>query len=472
MTPKGKLTKSLTEGSIVRALITLAVPIVLANILQTAYQLTDTFWVGRLGVDAVAAVSLSFPIIFLLISIGGGFTIAGSILIAQYKGKKEQDNVDHIAAQTIIVALFSALVLSTIGYLLAEPIIRLMGADPAVLSSAVSYLQISFLGTVFLFGFFVFQSVMRGAGDAKTPMLIVLGTVLLNLLLDPLFIFGYGPIPAFGVSGAAMATIGTQGLAALIGMCLLFSGRYGVHLKKQHLRPDKATIKRLFKLGLPASVEQSTRAMSFTIMTLLVASFGTIAIASYGIGFRILSFIIIPALGLSMANSTLVGHNIGAEKIERAAKTSRISSLIAFMTLFIAGILLFIFATPAAATFIPGNSTVIEESATFIRIMALSFGFIGFQQVLTGTLQGAGNTMLSMMLTIATSWVIRFPLAYILSKHTALGVDGIWWSFPLSNILGAILVYAVYANGTWKSKKILSTTSDKIMQEAAIDENA
>jgi len=169
----------------------------------------------------------------------------------------------------------------------------LMGAEPAVLAGAVSYLQISFIGVIFLFAYFVFQSLMRGVGDVKTPMYIVFGTVLLNLVLDPLFIFGFGPIPAYGVSGAAIATIGTQGIAAIIGIMMLFSGRYGIHLKRNHLKPDFAIIKKMFKLGYPASIEQSARALNFTVMTLLVASFGTLAVASYGIGFRILSFIII-----------------------------------------------------------------------------------------------------------------------------------------------------------------------------------
>lgn len=466
------LPKSLTEGSIVKALIALAVPIILANILQTAYQLTDTFWVGRLGVEAVAAVSLSFPIMFLLISLGGGFAIAGTILVAQYKGKKEQQNVDHIAAQTMLMVLILSIILSTFGYFLSKPLMILMGAEPAVLGGAVSYLQISFIGVIFLFGYFVFQSLMRGVGDVKTPMFIVLGTVLLNLILDPLFIFGFGPIPAFGVSGAAIATIGTQGLAAIIGIIMLFSGKYGIHLNREYLKPNFTIIKRMFKLGFPASIEQSTRALNFTVMTLLVASFGTLAVASYGIGFRILSFVIIPALGLSMANSTLVGHNIGANKIERAAKTSQVSSMIAFITLTVVGILLFFFATPIVKIFIPGDIAVIQISSSFIKIMALTFGFIGVQQVLTGTLQGSGNTMLSMTLSIATSWVINFPLAYILSKHTSLGINGLWWSFPISNILGAIIIYVVYRNGSWKSKKITEEIklTKEVRKETMIEE--
>ncbi len=467
-----QLPKSLTEGSIIKALLTLTIPIVLGNMLQTAYQLTDTFWVGRLGIEAVAAVSLSFPIIFLLISIGGGFTIAGTILVAQYKGKKEQKNVDHIAAQTMIMIVLFSMVLSMIGYFLSEPIIKLMTSDPAVLAGAISYLQISFMGVIFLFGFFVFQSLMRGVGDVKTPIIIVLATVLLNLVLDPLFIFGYGPIPGFGVAGAAIATIGTQGLAAIIGIFILFSGKYGIHLRREHLMFDWPVIKKMFKLGYPASIEQSARALNFTVMTILVASFGTLALASYGIGFRILSFVIIPALGFMIANSTLVGHNIGAGKIDRAVKTSQISAALTFGILTVVGILMFIFAPSIVRIFIPDDILVIQTGSLFLRIMALTFGFIGIQMTFNGTLQGSGNTKQSMMLTLTSQWVIMFPTAYILSKHTSLGLTGIWWAFPISNVVGASLVYFAYKHGSWKSKKITEEfeLSNEVRKETKIEE--
>lgn len=447
--------KDLTQGSITKALIALAGPIIFANILQTAYQLTDTFWVGRLGANAVAAVSLSFPVIFLLISLGAGFATAGTILVGQYKGKKDQKQINHVSTQTLILSLLLSAVLSIIGYFLTRPIIRLMGAEAQVFEQAVSYLQISFLGMIFVFGFFIYQSLMRGIGEVKVPLYIVLGTVLLNLVLDPLFIMGYGPIPAYGVTGAAIATIGTQGLATIIGLIMLFSGKYGIHLRKKDLKIDLTLMKKLFKLGFPASIQQSSRALNFTVMTILVASFGTIAVAAYGIGFRILSFVIIPALGLMMANSTLVSQNIGAQRIERAEKTSRISAKIGFSTLSLAGILVFFFATPLATAFIPGDQVVIDMSANFIRIMALTFGFISIQQVLMGTLIGAGSTKSVMFIAIITSWVINLPLAYILSKFTSLGIVGLWWSFPIANVSGAILAYFLYKKGDWKEKKLI-----------------
>ncbi|MFH1410886.1 MAG: MATE family efflux transporter, partial [Patescibacteria group bacterium] len=238
-----------TKGPIIKALVGLSLPIVFANILQTAYQLIDTFWVGRLGAVAVAAVSLSFPVIFLMISLGGGLAIAGTILVAQYKGQGNRWQVDHVSGQTLLLMLVSSAAVSVLGYLISGPVMKLIGAGPEVLPEATSYLQISFIGMVFMFGFFVFQSLMRGVGDVKTPLYIVLATVLMNLVLDPLFILGWGPVPAYGVSGAAIATVGTQGVAAVIGLFLLFSGRYGIHLKPEHLRFDLPLFKKMFNLG-------------------------------------------------------------------------------------------------------------------------------------------------------------------------------------------------------------------------------
>jgi putative MATE family efflux protein len=466
---------NLTGGSILKSLIVLAVPIIFANILQTAYQLTDTFWLGRLGTDAVAAVSISFPVIFLIISLGGGLTMAGTILVAQHKGRNNQKAVNHITSQTLIMVVIVSLVLAIIGYILSPFLITLMGAEPGVYSSAVSYMKISFIGMIFMFTYMVFQSLMRGVGDVKTPVYIVLGTVILNLFLDPLFIFGYKFIPAFGVGGAAVATIATQGLAAIIGIILLIRGKYQIQLHLKDLKPDFPLIKKMFKLGFPASIEQSTRALAMTVMTFLVASFGTLTIAAYGIGSRILSFVIIPAMGLSMATSTLVGQNMGAKKIDRVEKVVKLSSLISFILLTFAGIILFFFASQISAIFIPGETETIQSSALFIKIMALTFGFIGIQNSLSGALRGTGNTMISMVLSIVSLWVLRFPLAYILSMHTKLAEVGLWIAFPVANVIAAIITILWFAKGTWKNKKITEEiklteqTTEEIIIEEGID---
>jgi putative MATE family efflux protein len=469
---KQKILPDFTSGPILKSLVALALPIVFANLMQTAYQLVDTFWVGRLGAEAVAAVSLSFPIIFLLISLGGGLGIAGTILVAQYKGRNDRKQVDYISAQTVLMMVIVSIVVSVVGYFISAPVMGLMGAEAKVLPQAVSYLQISFIGLTFMFLFFVYQSLMRGVGDVKTPLYIVIGTVVLNLILDPLFIMGYGPVPGYGVAGAAIATIATQGVAAIIGMFMLFGGKYGIHLKWKNLKFDFALVKRMFFLGFPASVAQSSRALGMAVMAFLVATFGTLVVASYGIGARIFSFIIIPAMGISMATSTLVGQNIGAGKVERAVKITRFGAIVTFVFLTLLGIVFFIFAEPITAAFIPNDPDVIASGSLFVKIMALSFGFIGIQFTINGTFMGAGNTGVSMMLSIISFWIIQFPIAYLLSKHTNLSEIGIWWSLPISNILTAFIAMLWYAKGDWKKKKLIEedVLESQIVKESMIEE--
>ena len=338
-----------------------------------------------------------------------------------------------------------------------------MGAEPAVYAAAVSYIRISFIGMVFVFIYMVFQSLMRGVGDVKTPMYIVFGAVLLNLIFDPLFIFGYGFVPAFGVAGAAVATIGTQGLAAIIGLAILLSGRHQLHLQLNDLKLDVALFKKMFRLGLPASIEQSTRALGMTVMTFLVASFGTLTLAAYGIGSRILSFVIIPALGFSMATSTLVGQNIGAGQLKRAEKTAKLSALSAFIILTLVGFIFFIFARQISAFFIPTQTAAINSSALFIKIMALSFGFIGLQLALNGAFRGSGNTLISMFLSIISLWLLRFSLAYFSSTYTTLGELGLWLAFPAANIITAIIALIWFSTGSWQYKQL--TTAGKLIKE-------
>ncbi len=463
---------NLTEGSILKSLVTLSVPIIFISILQSAYQLIDTFWVGRLGTDAIAAVSISFPIIFLIISLGGGLSIAGTILVAQYKGKGDKKAIDHITSQTFLMVIVVSVILSAIGYFLSPFFVSLMGVESNVFLNAVSYLRISFIGMIFMFTYMIFQSLMRGVGDVKTPLCIVFGTVLLNLILDPLFIFGYWFIPALGVAGAAVATILTQGISAVIGIIILLRGKHQIHLRLNDLKPDIPLLKKMFGLGFPASIEQSTRALGMIIMLFLVAGFGTVTLAAYGIGGRILTFIVFPAFGLSMATSTLVGQNLGAGKIKRAEKIAKLSSLTGFIVLTLAGIFAFFFAEQISAIFIPGELETIQATALFIKIMSLTFGFIGVQMGLNGAFRGSGNTMIPLVLSIIALWVLRFPIAYILSKYTALAELGLWIAFPIANVIAAIITIVWFAKGTWKQKQLTEDIklTKEVTKEAIIEE--
>lgn len=448
---KGKSPK-LTEGKILGSLVSIALPIIFSNILQTGYQLIDTFWLGRLGANAVAAVSLSFPILFLVLSLGGGLTLAGTVIVAQYKGANNQRQIDFSASQTVLVVFLVSVFLALVANFSAEPMMRMVGAGPEILEDSVTYFRISSYGFIFLFMFFVFQSLMRGIGNVLLPMYIIMSTVFLNLVLDPLFIYGWGPVPPMGVAGAAVVSVLTQGISAVIGIYILWKGSHGIKIKWSDMRFDFEWTRRMFRIGMPASFEQSTRAAGMTMMVIIVTSFGSEVVAAYGIGSRILSLVIVPALGLAIATTTLVGQNVGAGKIKRAERIGNFSYKVAFFGLSAMGLLMFVFAENLTAFFVPNEPQVIKDGALFIKIMACSFGFMGTQQVLNGVFNGTGFTKASMVISIFSLWIVRFPLAYVLSYHTSLGYEGIWWAFPISNVVAGLVAFTFYKIGYWKKR--------------------
>lgn len=465
-------THSLTEGPITKSLVTMAIPIILANTLQSAYQFTDSFWVGRLGEKAVAAISMSLPISFLMTSLGIGLSIAGSILVAQYYGAKNKDMVNHAAAQTLLMVTFFSFFISILGFIFSPFILKFMGTPPEIFPNSLLYLRISFTGMIFNFCFFIFQSIMRSLGRPTVPVFIIIGTVLLNFILDPLFIFGFGPIKGIGVAGAALATVFTQSIAAIIGLSILFVGKRGIKLYTKNFKPDFSFIKKSFRLGFPSSIEQSMRSLGMIAMTSLVATFGTVAVASYGIAGNIVSFTVIMAIGLSTAQSAIIGQSIGAGKIDRAEKTARLTALITFIVMTALGIIFFIFSKYFISFFVPNDQNVIATGAHFIRMTCLAFGFMGIQIVMGGVFQASGNTTTSMTITFISQWILQIPMAYLFSKYFNLGLNGIWIAFPISNIIIATIAFIIFKRGKWKHKKLIKKDIllEKVMTESLAEE--
>jgi putative MATE family efflux protein len=344
-----------------------------------------------------------------------------------------------------------------------------MGVTPDVYDGALGFMRVAFLGLVFTFAFFVFQAIMRSIGRATVPVFIVLGTVIGNFVLDPLLIFGWGPVPAFGVMGAAMATLAMQAMASIIGLVILRRGQHGIHVHWADFKPDVAHVKRAFGLGLPASIEMSSRAFSLMLMTFLVTSFGTQTLASYGIGSNIFQVVIIQAVGLSMAVSALAGQNIGAGNIDRAAAIGRLGGGLGFGVLTCFGVLAFFFAHPLVAFFVPHDQGVIDEGARYLHVMALSWGFLGIQFAVSGMFRASGNMVINMVLTIVSAWVIQLPVAYVLSKHTSLGAEGIFWSLPITNVLTASIMAAVFLQGGWRKKRLIQTDEGRLARQVTED---
>lgn len=458
--------KKLVEGPILPALIFLAVPIVLTNLLQTAYQLIDAFWVGRLGGEAVAVMSVVFPVVFLAIALGMGFSIAASTLVAQQAGAGNWDDVTHTASQSMFIAIIMGLFLGVLGYVLSPYILSLMGVPEEIYSDALAVIRITFFTTPFSFIFMTYQSLMRGVGDTVKPLKIVFSTVLLNAILDPLFIFGFASIPAMGVSGAAMATFFTQGISALAGMYILFKGSNGVRIVPREFIIDAPFMKRLMWLGAPTSAEQVLRSLGFIIMTTLVVAYGTTEVAAYGVGANVMMVVIIPALGLSLAVAALVGQNIGAGKSDRAREAVGVGLKFSFVALTVAGILAYFLAKPIVGFFISSDSAeVVSQAISFVQVTTFSFGLIGLQMVLFGAFRAAGSPGVALFLTFVAQWLFQLPLAFVLSRYTSLGIEGIWWAGPISQFATVVIAFLWYRFGSWQ--KTILTPEEQLAGDVA-----
>jgi putative MATE family efflux protein len=365
-----------------------------------------------------------------------------------------------------------SIVLGTIGYFIAPVMLHLMRVAPDVFDGALWFMRIVFIALPFTFLYAMAQALMRGVGEVKAPLYIVASTVVINFVLDPVLIFGKFGMPAWGVVGAAVATLIAQAIAAAIALRLLFGGRYGIHVHWHDFKPDFAFVKRAFLLGYPASIEQSARGLGMMLLTFLIVSFGTVVTASFGVGSNLFNVVIIPAMGFAMATSTLVGQSIGAGNVARAQQVAKLSAIITFASLTAVGLICMLIAPAIVRFFVPEDPRVIKEGAAYIRIVAWSFGFIGLQFALMGVLRAAGEMIPAMVIGLASQWLLQIPLAIALSQYTSLGVDGVWWSSPLANIATAIVAALWFARGSWKTRKLISPTlkqQEQVGEQAQMD---
>lgn len=445
-------TRQLTEGELLRPLLRLATPVIVSITLQTLYQLVNAFWLGRLGAVPVAVVSVTTPLTVLLLMIGNGLSIAGSILVAQFSGARNRVMVNRIAAQTLLMIVALSLVLSVVGIASTRPVLHALGVSPDVLEGAAGYLAISYGGLTASYAFVMCQSILQGAGEVRFPLIVVAASVVVNAILDPILIFGWGPVPALGVTGAAWATVVSQAAAAAIGFIPLFTGRYGILLRAADFKIDRKLVGLAAGIALPASIEQSTRTLGGLVLTAVAAEFGTRALASFGLGMRIIMLFFIPALGFATATATLVGQNLGAGSPQRARQAGRLGGWFIFGVLTVAGLLFMPIATAVARLLVPSDETVVHLAAGFVSVVAPAFGVIGAQQVLAGAFRGAGQTLQAMALSLLMQWALQIPISYALARHTSLGLAGVWWGFPIANGVALLVTVVWFRSSQWQSR--------------------
>ena len=469
----------ITEGGLARPLFHLAWPIVVTQLLQVAYNVADAFWLGRYSANAVGAISLAFPLIFFLIAFGGGFNVAGSTLVAQYTGANSEGSAGKVAGQTLGFVVSIGMVMAAVGRFGAGPMLSVFPSDPATAAQVVplaqSYLEIFFLGLPFMFGFLAFSALLRGTGDTRTPMRVMLVSVAFNVVLDPILVFGVGPFAELGIEGAAWATLIARAVGGIAGVYVLFGTDIGPDVRFADLVPDLNYIRDIVRIGTPAALEQSAGALAMVTLTVMIVTFEPEVIAAYGLGNRLISLVFLPAVGLGKATNTMVGQNLGARKAERAERAVKLAVTVGASVMFALAVVAALVPEPIVSVFM---ATGTEEAATtigyateYLRIRSVEFAFIGVFQVLVGAYRGAGNTKTAMALSLITLWLIRVPAVYLLAFGTSLGATGIWVGVALGHIVGAIAAAAWFTRGTWKQAVIDESTCGRSVEVETVSED-
>ncbi len=451
-----KKNDALTDQPVLPTLLRLSWPIVVGHGMHLTYNLVDTFWVGRLGPIYLAAITVSFPVIFLAFSLGLGFSVSGVALVSQYTGAKKYEKANTAAGQVMLFGFAIAVLFAVLSVLFGRQALSLLGAGEDILPIAWEYFRVIVAGVPLIFVFFMFSSVCEGAGDTLTPMKLKVGSVAFNILLDPLLIFGVWFFPELGIAGAAYATVISRMGAGVLGLYLLFSGRKSIHLRLEHFKPDWEMLKLIVRIGFPAAVGYSALALAIAVLTSIVASVAAVkefTLAAWGIGNRVTALIRMPAMGFSKATGVLVGQHLGADQPEEASHTANIA-LIAILVVMLAIAVIFLVVAPYVVTLFTDQSEVIDMASTYLRIAAFAFAFLAVQEVIGGALQGAGKTMQKTFFHMFTLWALQLPFTWLLGHTLGWGENGIWWGIFLAKLTGAAMVLIWFRKGTWKSKVI------------------
>ena len=441
----------LLSGNLLKAILTLAIPVVINSFLQTMYNLTDTFWLGKLGTEELAAINLVSPMQNIVINFGSGITVAGSVLISQYLGAKKDEDARSMANQIFACALIFSLVCAGFCAVATPSIVTWLGATEETWSYSKTYLQLVILDMPFLYTVNIYTAINQAQGDTVRPMFLNLFGITLNMIMDPLFMM----VLHMGVAGAALATVAAKAAPAVIAFILLLNKEKDIHLNLRKLKFEKEKLKNILVIGLPTAIGGSTMQFGFLLMTRNVLKYGTQAMAAYGIGNKINSLITLPTNGIGSAVATIVGQNVGAVQYDRAEEGYRLSMRISVVFLFVGGMILSRAPVSTAIVQIFSEDTeVIGMAADFLSIMAFWCFANGVYNSSMGLFQGSGHTEVTMVIDAARLWIFRFATLYICSSWMHMGVRSVWYSVVISNGLSAIVLYIVYRTGYWRKKRI------------------
>ncbi|MFO8109368.1 MAG: MATE family efflux transporter [Thermoplasmata archaeon] len=448
------------NGNIVPTLFLIGWPIMIESLLQISYNLADTYWLGNMGEtagkEALAATQVSWPLVWLMVSVGTGFGIAAIALISQHTGAKQHGIAELIAGQLFFFMIIFSTIVAIVGFLISPLLLNSILVDsPEVAAKGTVFMRTIFLSQPFMFIFMAFAFTLRAWGDTITPMMITVVAVGANIILDPLFIYGVGPFPKWGIFGAAFATLITRAFAASIAMYLILKGKLGIKLSLENLKPDFYRLKKLFKIGAPASIGNSGTAFGFVAIMFIVARVhnSDAALAAYNAGDRILGVMFVLMGGLAIAMSTMVGQNLGAGKLKRAQEVVKkgMISIAGLMGVFT--IILFLLSREFIIIF-NQDPEVVRMGAEFLLIFSLSMPFFGLFRAVNAVFEGSGHTKYMMGLDLLRLWGLRVPLSFIFALYLGMQSTGVWIGMALSNVLSAGAAILVLGMGRWKTKVI------------------
>ncbi|MBM7562336.1 MATE family efflux transporter [Fusibacter tunisiensis] len=449
------------NGNMKKVILTLALPVMLNNFIHTLYNLTDTFFISKIGGNEVAGVQFVWPVVFLMLSFGIGMTTATSALISQYIGAGDHKKAGNMAGQAIILLLGMSLVFGTIGYFAAPYVVRWMGATGTLYENGVAYLSVMFAGLFSQFMMNAFNAIKQGQGDTMSPLIIGALSVGLNIILDPIFIF----VLDLGITGAALATVLSTAIFAIYGIVSVFGDQQSLAVSVADLKPNKKAIGKIVEIGLPSSMGQAMAAFGFTVLNVFLVSFGEIVLTAFAIGNRINSLIMMPAMGIGSALAPVVGQNLGADNIDRAKNAVWTSVKLSTIILIIGAGIMLPFSRGIVALF-STDPEVIASGTEYLRVILISVPLMGYFQIFVGTFQGSGHTLYAMVLMMGRLWALRIPMIMYLSNSSGFGPSSIWYAMVISNFLTCIVGLGIYLSGKWQ-KKVIKTRRKKVQEVAA-----
>ncbi|WP_236652864.1 MATE family efflux transporter [Chitinophaga vietnamensis] len=445
--------KEFTTGSINRAIFLLSLPMVLEMAMESLFAVVDIFFVSHLGINAITTVGLTESVLSLLYTGAVGLSIAATAMVARRIGEREPDAAAHAATQVLYLCVAFAVVIGVIGVFLSKDILAVMGASKEVVEYGHVYTKIMLGGNIVILLLFLINGIFRGAGDAALAMRSLWLANGLNIILCPLLISGFGPIPALGLKGAAIATTIGRGAGVCYQLWHIFSGKGIIHIMRKHLKPAPAMMVSVLKLAAGGSLQMLIASASWIFLVRIISYFGKDAVAGYTVAIRVVIFTILPAWGMANAAASLVGQNLGAGQPDRAATSAWRAAFFNMIFLGIVSISFLVAAEPIIRLF-TGEEQVVLYGSQCLRFMSLGYVFYAYGMVLMQSFNGAGDTRTPTLINLFGFWMLQLPLAYLLAIFLKLGPQGVFWAIAISESSIAIIAILLFRRGAWMKVKI------------------